>query len=183
MLLPIEKKNPPKQKLENTSYTAIIWFASNEPKTCTKLKNDCILSNFMKSWLNKVPLFFWYHAYLTLFWVHHFVPLPNLQINLSLKDLVLRIWKLPKIIHPTTQETESRRKSHVPGLKTWRFKNWYVPCPNHPSYRLGSFTQLEFYGWSTRKRIFTFLDCQETYAGKGWNFLKIQEIWIGETAI
>ena len=94
--------------------------------TCTKWKNYCILSNFMKSWLNKVPLFFWYHAYLTLFWVPHFVPLPNLQINLSLKDLVLRIQKLPKIIHPTTQETESRRKSHVPGLKTWRFKNWYV---------------------------------------------------------
>ena len=82
---------PPKQKLENTSYTAIIWLASNEPKTCTKLKNDCILSNFMKSWLNKVPLFFWYHAYLILFLVLHFVPLPNLQINLSLKDLVLRI--------------------------------------------------------------------------------------------
>ena len=57
------------------------------------------------------------------------------------------------------------------------------PCPNHPSYRLGSFTQLEIYICSTRTRIFTFLECQETYAGKGWNFLKLQEIWIGETAI
>ena len=52
------------------------------------------------------------------------------------------------------------------------------PFPNHPSYRLGSFAQLEFYCWGTRTRIFTFLDCQETYAGKGWNFLKIQEIYI-----
>ena len=40
------------------------------------------------------------------------------------------------------------------------------PCPNHPSYRLGSFTQLEIYICSTRTRIFTFLECQEMCAGR-----------------
>ena len=31
------------------------------------------------------------------------------------------------------------------------------PCPNHPSYRLGSFTQLDIYVWGTCTRIFTFV--------------------------
>ena len=31
------------------------------------------------------------------------------------------------------------------------------PCPNHSSYRLGSFTQLDIYVWGTCTRIFTFL--------------------------
>ena len=31
------------------------------------------------------------------------------------------------------------------------------PCPNHPSYILGSFTQLDIYVWATCTRIFNFL--------------------------
>ena len=31
------------------------------------------------------------------------------------------------------------------------------PCPNHSSYRLGSFTQLDIYVWGTCTRILSFL--------------------------
>ena len=81
-LLPLEKNLPKhiKQKIKNNT---LIWIARNETITWTKLKSDCILSNFMKSWQNKVPLFFWFDAYLTLFSVPAFGQLANLKINFS----------------------------------------------------------------------------------------------------
>ena len=42
---------------------------------------------------------------------------------------------------------------------------------------------LAIYIWQVSGWIFPFLRCQETCAGKGWCFLKFQEIWICETAI
>ena len=50
----------------------------------------------------------------------------------SKKDLVVRICRPPKINHSTPKEAVSSKKSHVPGLKTWRFKKWYV-CTHSPA--------------------------------------------------
>ena len=59
--------------------------------------------------------------------------------------------------------------SHIPATVGTHFLNTLKesPCPNHPAFRLGSLTQLEIYVCTTRIRIFTFLECQETYTGKG----------------
>ena len=51
-----------------------------------------------------------------------------------------------------------------------------LPCPNHPSYRLGSFTQLEIYCMRTCTKISHLLGRQEACAGKVSCFLLFQEI-------
>ena len=47
LLLPIEKKSAKPDEMKNKNNT-LIWFVSNETKTHTKWKSDCISSNFMK---------------------------------------------------------------------------------------------------------------------------------------
>ena len=73
-----------KQKTKNNTLNLN---CSLQDLTCTKLKTDCILSNFMKSRLNKVALFFRFGAYLTMFWMPPFTPLLNLEILFSQKAL------------------------------------------------------------------------------------------------
>ena len=98
-----------------------------------------------------------------------------------------RPWKTTNVVHAKPLRHIYGSKAAGREKSAWNVPNSpslkESPCPNYPSYRLGSFTQLEIYGWPTHTRIFPFLGRQETCAGNSWNFLKLQEIWIGETEI
>ena len=75
-------------------------------------------------------------------------------------------------------KSAGREKSALNGNNQASLRD--LPCPNHPSYRLGSFTQLEIYCMPTCTMISRLLGLQETCAGKGSCFLLFQEIWISE---
>ena len=87
----------------------------------------------MKSWRNKVPLFFGFGAYLTLFWVPAFGTLANLEMHFFQKDLVKPIWKLAKFNLPLPKHQFKSIKPQVPGLRPWCHVWWRVSgtdrCP------------------------------------------------------
>ena len=80
----------------------------------------------MKSWRNKVPLFFGFGAYLTLFWVPAFGTLANLEMHFFQKDLVKPIWKLAKFNLPLPKHQFKSIKPQVPGLRPWCHVWWRV---------------------------------------------------------
>ena len=80
----------------------------------------------MKSWRNKVPLFFGFGAYLTLFWVPAFGTLANLEMHFFQKDLVKPIWKLAKFNLPLPKHQFKSIKPQVPGLGPWCRVWWRV---------------------------------------------------------
>ena len=90
------------------------------------------------------------------------------NLNGTLKTQFIRL----RLVLPAYGSKAARREKSAwnvptsPSLKQ-------SPFPNHPSYRPGSFTQLEIYSWSTHTIIFPFLGHQETCAGNCWKFLKL----------
>ena len=68
-------------------------------------------------------------------------------------------------IYPYGTKSAGREKSALNGNNQASLGD--SPCPNHPSYRLGSYTHLEIYSMPTCTRISRFLGRQETCAGKG----------------
>ena len=84
-------KNLPSWIFQNVKKYALIKSLQMKPKHAQNQKMIAFHQISWKSWANKVPLFFWFDAHLTLFWVPTFTPLYNLQINFPQKDLVLQI--------------------------------------------------------------------------------------------
>ena len=69
----------------------------------------------------------------------------NIDLSLGIYYVVLFIW-----VKSCRTEKSAWNVGNYPSLKV-------SPCPNHSSYRLGSFTQLDIYIAPTCTRIFTFL--------------------------
>ena len=118
----------------------------------------------MKSWWNKVPLFFGFYAYLTLFWVPAFATLANLEMHFFQKDLVKPIWKLAKFNLPLPKHQFKSIKPQVPGLRPWCHVWWRVlrlltpPTLNTNN----SFCVLSWAPWDERI-IFMFSGCKCVY--------------------
>ena len=117
----------------------------------------------MKSWQNKVPLFFWFDAYLTLFSVPAFGQLANLKINFSQKTLVEPISKLVPFFYTAKKLQFNAKTFWVPGLSTWRLQ-WRDVVndqtkSNWIDLNFGSFQGISLEGIFPLESFFFYVDC------------------------